>query len=89
MAYFDNKDNTKHIVEDDALDALTDALCDLMLIYKTDDMDDPRLKGALASAIGTATNTHYPAEKGGESEGARIIIHPSEGDVYALDGGPC
>lgn len=87
MTYFDNKNNTKHIIEDDALDALTDALCDLMLVYGTDNMDDPRLEVALANAIGSAVNTHYPAESGGESEGARIIIHPSEGDVYALDGG--
>ena len=87
MTYFENRTNTKHIVEDDALDALTDALCDLMLVYGTDDMDDPRLNGALDSAIDSAVNTHYPAEKRGDSEGMRIIIHPSEGEVYALDGG--
>lgn len=87
MTTFDSRTNTKHIVEDDALDALTDAITDLMLVYGTDDPDDPRLNVAFNNAIGSATNTHYPAEKDGDSDGTRIIIHPSEGDVYALDGG--
>ena len=87
MTTLNHENSTKIIIEDDVLDALTDAICDMMLIAGTSDMDHPRMQKALANAIDRATMLHYPAEKNGMSEGYRIIIHETGRRPYALDGG--
>jgi hypothetical protein len=84
VARIDDYKRTKTINEEDAIVALTDAITDLMLVYGTDDIEDPRMAVALENAIGSAVNTHYPAEIGGDSEGFEIVIWPSEGEPYKL-----
>lgn len=55
---------SRTIIEDDARDALTDALTDLMLVFDTNDTNDPRLRDAIAQALRTASAVHYPEEVG-------------------------
>jgi hypothetical protein len=64
--------NKKVILAKDSLDGLVDALADMMLLHGTPDIDD-----AIEAAIGLA-QSHYDAEKGGESEGYQIVVDPQD-----------
>lgn len=82
-ADFDDLNNTKRIDEGTTREVLVDCLANLLLVFG----GDWTTVAAIVRDSQEDAVRHYEAEKGGESEGYRVLVAPMDGVTYALDGG--
>jgi hypothetical protein len=82
-AHYDEVNMTKRIDEDQTRVVLGDCIANLLLVFGG---DRSTVEAIIADSWERATRD-YEAEKGGDSEGYRVLVKPQDGVTYALDGG--